>query len=254
MQLFARLKDLNDEIIDNICYVLSNAYNPILSNFFIYRDSNYKSYLRSIIKNPDVYIFYTCNHTSNELTGLVFFEVQRNSVYLRNIIINHQFAEYNIGSQIFFKSLDIIKKEKTDVDILQLDAFGNNGGALNWYLNIGMKINKYLYWYDITDLLKNSIITNSDNAKYSRVQLVVDIYGFTQLLFNNQEIGSLVQGKYLVIKTSLTQDILNCIRYCFVSMSLLSVCLISNEKLDLLLIERSTHLVISFEKLKMKEY
>ncbi|MEN0052420.1 MAG: hypothetical protein AAGC65_02075 [Mucilaginibacter sp.] len=253
MQLFTRLTDPNDQVIDIMCDVLKNAYNPALSNFFIYRDSNFKTYLCSIVDSPDVYIFYTCDHTSNELTGFVIFEIDGPSVYLRNIIINHQLSANNIGSRIFFKSLDIIKSERSEVDILQLDALGKNGGVLNWYLSIGMKINRYLYWYDITDLFKSSAPTKLSIGNYDNSQLVKDAYGFTQLTFNGQEIGSLIQQKYLVVKTTLTQDILSCIRHYFFTMSLLSVCLISNEKLNLLLIERAAHLVISLQKLKTEE-
>jgi len=251
---FKRLTDPDDPIIDNICNVLKNAYNTTLSNFFIYRDPNYKPYLCRIIDRPDVYVFYICDSLSNNLRGFVFFEVEKNVVYLRNIIVDHHFSQYNIGSMIFYGSLNIIKNERDDVDMLYLDAFAKNSGAINWYLRIGMKISRYLYWYDITDLFERSSIDSDDIDKYFSTQFIVDANGFKQVVYNDQEIGSLNQGKFLVVKTLLTKDILNCIRYCFFSVPLLSVCLMSNEVLNLKLIEKSAQLVVSLKTLEIKDH
>jgi hypothetical protein len=253
MQLFYRLRDLNEDLINKICNSLKGAYDPALTNYFIYHDLNFRSYLCSIITSPDVYIFYSVDRISKELTGFTFFEVENRSIYLRNIIIDHNFIFDSLGVQIFFKSISFIKNERSDVEILQLDAFEKNRGVLNWYLSIGMKISKFLYWYDITNLLNNSNVFIS-NYNTDAIELKADKHGFTQLLYNEHEIGSLIQGKYLIIKTSLTQDMLNQIRFYFLIKPPLSVCLISNEKHDLLLIERSVHFVISLKKLKIREY
>jgi hypothetical protein len=251
---FIRLTDLDDPIIDKICNVLKNAYSNALSVFFIYRDPNYKRYLCGMIERPDVYVFYVSDYLSNDLTGFVLLEVEKNVVYLRNIIVNHHFSHYNIGSRIFYRALNIIKNERNDVDMLYLDAFTKNSGVIKWYLSIGMEINMYLYWYDITDLFETSTIDTDDIDRYFSTQFVVDVNGFKKVVFNDQEIGTLIQEKYLVVKTLLTKDILNCIKYCFFSVPLLSVCLMSNEVLNLKLIEKSAQLVVNLKTLEIKDY
>jgi hypothetical protein len=181
----------------------------------------------------------------------VFFEVIKNTIFLRNILIDHKFIGQGLGGNLFSSSLKAIIKEHPELEILQLDTFEKNTAAVKWYIGIGMVVDYYLNWYDITYLFKNTKPARLSTDSEDTITLDQDEFGFAQLLHRKDEIGTLVNKKHLIIKAEPTLELINQIQYYFLQSPPSSVCIISKRKLILNLLDRSVHLAISLKNLNI---
>ena len=249
MSSFERLQTFDENVVDGICISLRKAYNPSLSRYFIYQDLNFKQYFLSLINNDDVYIFYSVDSALNRLTSFAFFEVNDKILSLRNIIVDHKSKAPNIGAQLFATAIKDIGRKHTNIEVFQLDVFEQNTGAYNWYLSIGLIVSHNLYWYDISNLFKHHHTSLLPGNKLRCLSIETDNYGFKQLIYENEVIGSLINSNSLVIKCNLTSALLSLLRVYFKDHFPLNVCLISNIPLDFYLIDRSIQLVTTFDTL-----
>ncbi len=251
VHLFQRLHSSDIDLVNRISDSLTKAYDPALSNFFIYQEQCFKSYLRIIIANPSNYLFYVISNLSQKLIGFVFFEIKGDTLSLKNIIIDHEFTGFNIARDLFLESLNIIKGENPYLINLNTEVFEKNAGALKWYKSIGMQEEHHLCWYDITHLFSNAPPAALETNIATEIKTEVDGFGFTQLLYKEQQIGSLVNKRYLVINAELTTSLLQQIREYFKFDKPKSACLISKHSFDLNLIDRSVTLSANFENIRV---
>lgn len=245
------LKSSDTDIINRICISLKKAYDPVLSKFFIYQDSCFKIYFTAIISYPDVFIFYNIDDITKKLAGFVYFEIKDNTLQLKNIIIDHEFSGYRIAQNLIFDSINYIRSLNPDLIQFEAETFQKNNGALKWYKQLGMSVSKFLYWYDISFYFNDNQSVHIEEHQAGRIKIETDVFGFSRLLYNGQQIGSVIRCNYLVIYVILTKDLLILIQHFFASYPGISACLLSNTKQKLALFDKSVTLSGALGKLKL---
>lgn len=246
------LKSTDQDVIDMICLSLKTAYSPALSHYFIYQDPSYKNYFKTIVNDAAYFNYYCFNQYSGKLLGFACFKKTGRTLLLKNIIIDEHYLHKGLGSGLLFHALKrIVKKRPRQFDLFQLDVFRNNINALMWYLGIGMNISECTYWYDISDYFKQGDEAGTVNASGAvpAFELGTDQYGFTQLLYNHVQIGNLIPGKRLVIRTDLQNGLLEGIQYFFRNDPPVSACLVTQKKSLFPLIDKSFQMTILLQNL-----
>lgn len=248
-----QLKDGDNLLTETICNTLKTAYDSNVSRFFIYQDKHYQNYFRSLIKHPSYYTFYCYNTITTELAGFACFELIKDIVLLKNIIIDNTIRRSGLGTQLLSEALNLITKDTTwRVNTLQLDVFEKNSMALSWYLDLGMKVIDTTFWYDLgLHFEQLDAITMPESIESSDLVIKEDRFHFCQLLYNDLQIGTWIDRKTLSLRIIPESTLLLKIYEFVREHQIVSVGLISKDRHKYSLIDRSFRCSIPLKQLSL---
>lgn len=248
-----KLSPSEDIFISQIVTLLTEAYNPKLSSYFIYRDLVYQQYFKKLLSGNSDIVFYSEMPDTGEFIGFAHFKLNNNSIWLNNIIIKEGFQGRKIGFSLLTEGLKNLSENNKSCTLFELDVFESNRKAFNLYLSLGMEISEYSYWYDITSCCTDET-TDSLSIPMQNVclKLRADANGFKQLYSDEEHVGTLINGTHLIVRKEIDYALLKKLNQAFRQFLLQSVCLVSKKELELPLIDRSFHLTVPVQKLNSK--
>lgn len=199
MYMVQRLKRKDRRLVDVICESLKTAYDPTISRFFVHQDVGYKKFFSSVLDHPSYATYYSYDSISGELHGFACFQIIDNIIFLKHIVVDNRLRGSKIGTKLLYHALhEIQEMNKEQCTLFQLNVFEKNSRALSWYLSIGMEIIDCTYWYDLLPTIK-PLLTNAEN-KGPQLSFSQDTFGFVQISYENQFIGTLLAKKTLIVK------------------------------------------------------
>jgi hypothetical protein len=233
--------------IDQICELLTSSYDPAVSKFLIYRDSNYRNYLVNSLGGSRDYIFVALSATA-ELMGFTQVRVLDFELFLNNIITAPGFQGANVASGLLDLTIKDMLKDGRDIKTFALDVFERNADVLKWYLRLGMKLRSTRCWYDLSDEYEGCAVRSGSN----RISVEKDEAGFTQVYSGDVRIGTLVGGDRLLLRSEIASSVLEDLKGHFKN-ELAGLCLITDKELSYPLIDRSFQLQVEIADLKFRE-
>lgn len=251
--LIKELVGFEAETEDEICRLLRQNADPELSCYFIYNDRNFKKYFKSLLNSPSDRFFYCTDPSTGKCVAFAHMKFAGPVIRLNNLVIEKACEKSTLGTQLMERVLETALSEEAEFERFELDVFEKNKKAFNFYLQLGMEISDYSYWYDITSFCANAeIVPLADYSLNSAsFTVAVDENGFNQLFYNETLIGTIIDGKCLLVRTKLDYVLLKKLNLFFRSAGLSSACLVSKKELELSLIDKAFHLTIPFEKLNL---
>jgi ribosomal protein S18 acetylase RimI-like enzyme len=250
-----KLSRQNTILIDEIIYLLTTTYDPKISDYFIYHDIGYRNYFEYLLKNKEHAIFACCAKETGNMVGFAHFNKISDNIFLKNIIVTDQYQDQGIGNYLLLHSLKKISNTRNFVfRTFQLDVFESNNRALNWYLKLGMEIEEYFNWYDISYYCKNGFGYESMLEKASRIKLEIkkDRFGFDQLILNDHRIGTVINKTRLIIRVDADYLLLERLYLFLKDSEIESVCLVTKKDFNFLLLDKSFQLSILLKDIKIK--
>ena len=198
------LSALNHEDINAICDLLKTAYQPAISSYLLYNDKSYINYLKSAISNHIEIIYTARKPDSNALMGFAQIRYIGENIHLNNIIIKEEFRGKGLA-QLFLRHIWQTENNKAVAkQLFTLDVFENNHQAVNWYKRIGMEKTSESYWYNLIRDFK----TTGDKVTEQTITLSADHFGFTQVLYNEAKIATLINNQTLLFRSGPTASVL----------------------------------------------
>ena len=241
-----KLKSTDNHLIDDICELLKDNYDPAISKYFVYNDQAYKSFLASNLLRTDQFIYYI--GFNKTIIGFAQFKIVANTLFLINLIVRKNYQNNKLGSRLLNYGIIAASTSAPHINVFELNAFVSNT-ILNWYLRLGMKLVNIDYWYDLTKLNLDIDLENQNN-NLLEFKYISDQFGFTQLFLINTPVGYLINSKKLVIKGNFPFAYLSKIPLVLHDQEIQLSCIVSNVILDFPLIDRSYVLRIQIPDLQ----
>jgi hypothetical protein len=245
--IIRKLSATDTRYIDEICQLLTGSYDPVVSKYLIYRDSNYKDYLLYSLGGSRDYI-YVALSPAGELMGFIQVRILDYTLFLNNIIITPEFRGANIASGLLKVTINDIQKDETDMRTFALDVFEKNAEVFKWYLRLGMNIRSTKWWYDLSEEYNGRTAKPGSNP----ISIKKDDMGFTQVYSNSIRIGTLIKGDRLLMRSEVDPAVLGTLKDYFEG-RLEGLCLISDKELNYPLIDRSFQLHVELTDIKFSE-
>ena len=240
-----KLAKADIDYIEEVCELLGNGYDSETAKFFIYQDPNYKNYLSSTLGGLQDVIYIVLS-SREELMGFAQVRLIQSTVFLNNIIIKPEFRGSNIATSLLAYMISSTESSQ-HIQTFALDVFEKNTAVLKWYMRLGMTINGVKYWYNLMDQYRKCAADTGS----SDILLKEDNSGFIQIFAGNKKIGTLIDGKTVVMRSEADTKLLTSLKRHFES-NLKGLCLVTEQELSYPVIDRSYHLQVEVDKLQLQ--
>jgi|GEM_PF-1151486 len=250
MYIVKQLRETDLKLADAICESLKTAYDPSISKFFAHQDLGYKRFFKQSIKDPNYYTYYCFDPNYALLQGFACFQKVGNVIFLKNIVVDNRFRGSKIGTTLLKQALSAIQKtDEGQLQSFQLDVFEKNHHALRWYLSIGMQATGCTYWYDLTPSLDLPI----QEQDMDGFEIVMDNFGFRQVKYRNEYIGTLLATNTLVARSEKIMEVRAQLPSFMKHYTVQAVGLVSNKELDFSLIDKAFRMSIPLIDLNLED-
>lgn len=169
--------------------MLVGMFSSELTDFLIYKDSNYPAYFEKLINHSlNDYLFVI--RKGSMIGGFAHFKIIKDEIFLNNIGVQPELRNAGTGTLLLKFSFNFLLKER-NCKYLSLDVFEKNSLALNWYKKLGMREIGKKYWYNVFPEVKRK---NNFNLSAT---VKDDINGFTGLYSYGLKIATVINDSLL---------------------------------------------------------
>lgn len=195
-----------DSIID-LHKLISKGTN--LEEHLIYFDDNFPLFFKKVINNK-TFDFITVLKINKVLSGFIHFKLFENTIFLNNICLNISAQGNGMGKYFLKESLNLVIDETREN--FELDVFLSNSKALNWYLNLGLEIQKKSTWVEILKEHQKNV-----DRKPSGIDFLDDNNGFKSIFYKKNKVGTFVNNKTILVHDLIILEKILNTEYCIVS-------------------------------------
>ncbi len=228
--------------IDEMCKLLKTTYRDLLSKYFIYQNKTYKSYLKDAIANDKIYAFTCLAGIKKDLAGFILLKKKNEQLFIINIIVIDAYRNKKVGSFMINDSITKLYKQENILKNVGLDVFETNQLAFKWYQKLGFNVTNQCNWYNVPLKTSDSkIYEQKDETQFS---FTVDEVGFKQLNNGNTWMGTLIDGKNLILRSELSESNLQLLIEYLKPFKINSMCWVTHKDQPFLMIDRSISMEI----------
>jgi len=247
-----RLKRLhaNESLaIDHIALLLRNTYHTQVSSFFIYHDPNYAKYLRMASLDEDnFWIYQLIDSLGKQMVAFAILTRKERDVFLNQIVVLEHFRGYNLAAKLLSDILGLLLKKygNDEFSSLKLETFHSNQRAMAIYQHWKMEDSPGKNWY-------LNMLQDKDNQLHKPIitcSTITDRYGFLQLYANNNPMGTVINGDRARTNGAHIDDVQILIKYLNMQMGIYKICLVTEQQLQLPLIDRTITYSLGISELR----